>query len=505
MAAGPRLRTGIIAAIFVATVVLPATPATAKVFCLGRKATKVGTSGADTLVGTKKDDVIVGMGGDDTIFGKGGNDRMCGSEGTDALFGQGGKDLLDGEEGGDQVSGGKGDDVLDGGVDDDLSGGDYVNYFPSLTPVTLNLAAGIATGEGRDKLRGIENVFGSPLADSIGGDDETNLIQPLGGDDQVRAGGGLDIVYDGTGGDAPAVDGDDKIDGGEGPDAVYYGNSPAAVQVDLALGAAAGDGTDEIAGIEGIFGSSFDDTLSGNGQRNLLLGAMGDDHLDGRGANDAAGFWASPGPVSADLSTDSATGAEGNDELTSIEGLLGSVFFSDTLRGDDANNLLDGDGGDDQLFGMGGNDWMTGAAGNDQIDGGAGDFDLADYSSNAFQQVSTAVDVDLFTGAASGGAGNDNLTGIEAVAGSSEGDVLAGDQGANVFFGGGGDDDVGAGGGDDKIDGGPGVDNADAGEGIDKCRNVETTEGCENENAQDISSHPIEQDAADIALYRRNI
>jgi Ca2+-binding RTX toxin-like protein len=487
----------------VAALFVTAPPAEAKPFCLGRKATIVG--GASTTIrGTKKADVIVGTDADDTIAGLGGNDRICGGLGNDAIFGQGGIDLLLGEAGGDQLSGGPGNDRIDGGVVDSFGNADYVNYFPSKVGVTVNLAAGTATseGEGSDKIKHIENVFGSKFNDNITGSEARNFIQGLGGNDVIHGAGGLDIIFDGVGGETPAVDGNDQIDGGPGPDAVHYGASPAAVTVNLAMGSATGDGSDQLQAIEGVFGSNFDDTLTGNAERNLLLGGAGNDRLDGGPSNDAAGFWFASAPVTANLATDTASG-EGNDQLLNIEGLLGTVLFDDTLTGDDSNNLLDGDGGDDKLFGMGGNDWMTGGAGNDQIDGGAGDYDMADFSTSAFQEVAPAVDVDLQSGNATG-QGTDKLTAMEAVYGSDAADIMAGDDGPNTFFGLGGDDDIGAAGGEDRIDGGDGNDSADGGEDTDKCRNVETQFGCENLDTSELPEHPVQKDAAEIASYRRN-
>jgi Ca2+-binding RTX toxin-like protein len=482
------------------TVLVPSSPAAAKAFCLGRKATIVAQS--NFTKGTKKADVIVGTSGDETILGGGGNDRICGGAGVDALFGQGGVDIIAGEEDGDQLSGGAGNDVLDGGTDAAGLSGDYVNYFPSKAAVTVNLSSGTATGEGTDKLKRIENVFGSNFADLIGGSDATNLIQPLGGNDVVHSGAGLDIIFDGTGGETPAVDGDDQLDGGDGPDAVHYGSSPAAMTVHLGNGTATGDGTDQLTGLEGAFGSNFDDSLTGDGARNLLLGGLGNDRLDGGPANDAIGFWFSSLPINADLGTGTATG-EGNDTLVNAEGLLGSVLNDDTLRGNESNNLLDGDGGNDKLFGLGGDDWITGGAGNDTIDGGAGTYDIADYSTTAFQEVTAAVDVDLLAGTASG-QGNDTIAGIEAVFGSAENDFLAGDGGSNTFFGGPGDDQIGAAEGDDRIDAGLGVDDVDGGDGVDKCRNAETAFSCENQDANEVPAHPVQKDAEDISQYRRN-
>jgi Ca2+-binding RTX toxin-like protein len=483
----------VIALLFVA---LPAPGAHAKPRCLGKVATIVGTSGDDTLQGTAKADVIVTRGGDDAVAALAGNDLVCGGAGVDALFGQEGNDRLAGGAGADQISGGVGNDSIDGGRDFD-----YVNYYFSPAGVNVDLGAGSGTGEGTDALKGIENVFGSPFADSIMGSEGTNLIAPLGGNDTVDARGALDIVYDGVGPQSSGTDGDDILDGGDGLDAVAYTTSPGPVNASLASGTATGNGTDTIDGMEGIWGSPFDDVLTGDSARNLLLPNDGNDQVDGGGANDAAAFWfASTGPVTADISSGTASG-EGSDTLTGIEGLLGSVAFGDVLRGNDQTNLLDGDAGDDQLFGEGGNDWLTGGVGNDQIDGGAGDYDIADFSTTAFLEVTAAVTVSLEAGTATG-QGSDALSGIESIRGSELGDTLTGDAGPNVLFGLGGNDRIFGLAGNDSLDAGQGRDDADGGLGTDQCVDAEADPNCEG-GASPLQ-HPALADAKVIEDFRRN-
>jgi pimeloyl-ACP methyl ester carboxylesterase len=73
--------------------------------CIGKRATRIGTSGPDTLNGTNGADVILGLGGNDVINGKGGNDLICGGSGNDALNGGAGNDKLDGGSGTDTCKG----------------------------------------------------------------------------------------------------------------------------------------------------------------------------------------------------------------------------------------------------------------------------------------------------------------------------------------------------------------------------------------------------------------
>jgi Ca2+-binding RTX toxin-like protein len=462
---------------------------------LGEPATIVGSPNDDSLKATEEADVIVGLGGDDTIPGLGGNDLICGGPGNDVLYGQTGRDRVAGGPGRDQVSGGGGRNRVEGGPDFD-----YANYYLSPVGVDVDLATGTASGEGTDALTGIESVFGSQLADSITGDAGSNYVQPFGGNDAVTGGGGLDIVFDGVGPLGSGTDGDDVFDGGDGLDAVAYSEAPGPVVASLAAKSATGNGNDTISGMEGIWGSAYDDRLTGDSARNLLLPGGGNDQVDGGGANDAAAFWFSTAPVTADLSQGSASG-EGDDTLTGIEGLLGTVVFGDVLTGDARTNLLDGDGGDDRLFGGDGNDWLVGGLGNDEIDGGAGSFDLADFSTTAFQEVVAPVTVDLAEGTATGH-GTDDLSAIEGLLGSALDDHLGGDAGPNVIFGLAGNDVVSAGDGDDRVDGGPGRDDVDAGLGDDRCRRAEVETGCEG--AEEPPMHPATEDVKVVEDFRRN-
>lgn len=492
-----RIAPGLVATT-IALIPLTPSPSSAAAMCMGRSATIEGTPGDDELGGTPNDDVIVGGGGDDVISGSDGDDVICGGGGDDALFGEAGRDVLAGDAGKDQVSGGAGNDELSGG-----KGLDFVNYYVSPTAVQVDLAAGRATGEGNDDITGIENIFGSLFDDDLVGSNSSNVIQALDGDDRVDAGGGIDLIYDGVapGSKAP-TDGDDDLGGGPGPDGVLYTSSPASVSVDLTAGSAAGNGTDVLAGIEGVFGSPFDDVLEGNSERNLFLGLGGDDTIDGRDGGDAVAYWLASGPVTADLAAHqgSASG-EGTDDFTNVEGLLGSVGFGDDLRGDDGNNLIDGDGGNDDLSGLEGNDWLVGGTGNDTIDGGEGTYDLVDYSNTAFLEVVAAVTVDLSAGTARG-QGNDAIAGVEAVKGSSLNDVIRGDGLVNLLFGEGGDDDIRSSGGNDFIDGGPGPDSANGQAGTDNCVNANQRSSCERKGRAE--EHPVLDEASEIEGWRRN-
>jgi glucose/arabinose dehydrogenase len=83
--------------------------------CAGKRATVIGSGGADRLAGGGGRDVIVGAGGADRIKAGGGRDLLCAGKGADELRGGGGRDRLRGGGGDDRLRGGGGRDRLDGG------------------------------------------------------------------------------------------------------------------------------------------------------------------------------------------------------------------------------------------------------------------------------------------------------------------------------------------------------------------------------------------------------
>ena len=348
------------------------------------------------IVGTAAGETLQGTAGADRIQGLNGVDTLVGLQGDDVLFGGGGIDFL---------QGGPGDDFLFGGA-----GFDLANYRNALGAITVSMAALTVQGEGTDELLGIEGVFGTAFADTfIGGD----------GDDQFAGGGG-----------------NDRIEGGAGSDTAAYTLAASAVTVNLATGVVTGpDGADTLISIENAVGSAFNDTLIGTADANRLRGNGGDDVLDGAGGFDTVDYFNAAAGVTVDLASGVAIGA-GNDTLSNIEAVIGSEF-ADTLIGNAQANTLDGLGGDDVL---------DGGAGDDTLIGGAG-FDFADY-----RTAGAAVMVNLLAGTASGGAGNDTLSGIEAVIGSAFADTLVGDAGVNFLRGMGGNDILDGGDGNDLAD-----------------------------------------------------
>ena len=434
--------------------------------------------GTDTLTGIEN---VTGSSGVDTITGDGFANVLVGNAGGDTLNGLGGDDTLSGGTGIDVLNGGEGNDTLLGGADNDtLNGGNGTDTAVFAAAVTVNLETGTATGEGTDTLVSIENATGSAAADTLIGDSGINVLNGNGGNDVLD--GGL---------------GNDTLNGGAGFDTVTYERALAGVAVSLAVaGAHATEmGSDTFISIEGLTGSNFADTLTGDAGSNVLnglagndilnggdgddelSGGLGNDTLNGGAGFDLANFSTAAAGVTVDLVAGTATG-DGNDTLSSIEDVIGSSF-DDTLTGtaggnfligDSGNDIINGGGGSDTLDGGAGNDTLKGGDGNDMLDGGIGD-DILDGGAGEdiviYADATAGVNVDLLTGLASGGAGNDTISGIENVTGSAFNDTLIGNDASNIMNGLAGIDTMNGGGGDDTLFGGDGADVLNGGAGVD--------------------------------------
>jgi len=427
--------------------------------------TYIGTNGNDTLIGlddiaddlTGKlgNDVLIGGGGDwvvdfahydgatsavtvnlaaGTSSGGDGNDTLSGIEGVtgsnfnDTLVGDSKDNTLIGNKGNDSLLGGDGNDTLRGGLGNDiLTGGDgwgfdSADYSDSKSAVTVNLVTGTASGgSGNDILSGIEAVIGSDFNDTLtGGNADGNALFGGNGNDTLLGGNSFSIT----------------LDGGNGNDTLISGNSV----------------------YNWLDGGSGNDSLVGGDGSDTLIGGLGSDIL--KGGNNWSVDWADYSNASAsetvNLSAGIASGGDGNDILSEIEAVRGSSY-NDILIGDANDNILDGANGNDTLAGGDGSDTLTGGLGDDILAGGGGQgFDWATYA-----DASSSVTVNLATGLASGGSGNDKLSGIEGITGSSSNDKLTGDANGNTLNGGKGDDWVMGGLGNDTLIGGKDVDWAD--------------------------------------------
>jgi len=260
-------------------------------------------------------------------------------------------DVIKGSSGDDKIIGSKGNDVLNG-----RGGIDVISFDQFSSSVTVNLKTGLATSDyGTSSLSNFEDVEGSSYADTIIGNAADNVLQGFGGND--------------------------SLDGGAGSDTASYLDATYAVTVDLSThSATGGSGLDTLLSIERIIGSRFNDTLIGSSGRDSFLGGFGNDSLDGGGGVDTAEYSGVGTGVVVDLKLGTTSGGAGNDTLTNIENVNGSIFsdtllgnsLSNVLYGGDGNDTLVGNEGKDILYGNDDDDLLRGGAGNDVLYGGSG-------------------------------------------------------------------------------------------------------------------------------------
>jgi Ca2+-binding RTX toxin-like protein len=497
-----------------------------------------GDDNVNILAGDNGDDTLNGGGGGDTLLGDGriatnannvikttldvvtlgdvgnGNDTLHGGDGNDVLIGGGGNDSLYGEGDADLLRGGLGDDLIDGGSGIDRAG--YYQDDPNIGGVTVSLMlqdqAQDTGSQGMDTLHSIENLSGTPFADVLTGDDGSNWIW---GSPALLADGSIshtnnDQLYGMGGNDILEVGiGDHTIDGGADTDAIRFtenafADGPVSINLNQQDGTAqnTGQGNWILLNIENACGGTGNDTITGDGNANVLAGDNGNDTLFGKAGDDTLygdGRIAidDHGAVSsfADVRTlggagngndtlwggdgsDALYGGGGNDQLFGGDiGPIGSIDQpldgADILHGGDGNDLLRGASGDDQLFGDDGEDNLRGDLGNDTIDGGAG-WDIAWYRFDD-AGVASGVTFDASNFKASttfsmsdGRGGTDTLSNVESlqVTGSAYDDVITGSQYAtsdashfaNIIFSLGGNDQIFGGAYADLLNGGNGND-----------------------------------------------
>ena len=451
-------------------------------------------SNDNALTGTTGDDIINGLGGNDVISGLAGNDTLNGGDGADRLIG------------------GEGADILNGGA-----GFDSADYRSATTRVAFNVISGGTIGDANgDSFSGLERYYLSNFNDTITGSDANEFFYGEDGNDTINAGGGIDRVYGGDGDDIQRGQGGndqlygsagaDQLNGGTGFDIANYRAASSTIIVNLATGGTGGDADgDTYFGLEAIYGSDFNDRMTGNSSTNELRGFDGDDVLDGAGGNDRlfggngadsliggagldiAMYTVATAGVTLDLATGGTGGEAAGDTFTDIEWVFGSDF-NDDITGDSGANRLTGNDGNDTLNGAGGNDRLLGGNGNDTINGGDGvdtifgqtgddimtggagnDFFFGDSGADShdggtgtdtvsYLASSTGVTVNMQTGGTGGDAMGDTYTNIERIFGSSHDDSLTGSDGDDILIGNGGNDFLTGGLGNDSLNGGAGVD-----------------------------------------------
>lgn len=452
-----------------------------------------GNAGANTITGNSGINTLTGGDGDDTYFVQNTGDTVVenSSEGTDTVSssvsftitdedvehltltgssgnsatGNASANTLTGNTGNNTLTGLGGGDALVGGA-----GTDTASYAGSAA-VNVNLSTGVVSGGDAvgDSFSSIENLTGSSNDDTLTGDANANRIDGGAGEDTMTGLGGNDVyVVDNVN--------DSVVEaGGGGTDTVESSVTIAALFAEVEnltlTGSSAIDGT----------GNGLANTITGNSGNNALAGGAGDDIYVVQNAGDTVVENAAEGTdrintsvsftLSANVENMVLTGAG----ITGTGNALDNTFFVDdtgdqvveaasggvdtvsssvsytitdedvehlTLTGSASNsatgnasaNTLTGNTGDNVLIGLGGGDALVGGDGSD----------TASYAG------STAVSVNLSSGAVAGGdAVGDTFSSIENLIGSSNVDALTGDANANRIDGGAGADNMAGLGGDD--------------------------------------------------------
>ncbi|PVE24351.1 protease [Microvirga sp. KLBC 81] len=262
-------------------------------------------------------------------------ENAVGGSGSDTLTGNEAANSLTGGAGNDRLTGGKGNDALDGGVGIDtiVFSGPRSNYSVSALPdgslQVTDLRSG--TPDGKDLVKSAEWFQFS---------DKTYSLSEMTSSSIATAPQNL------------------SISGGAGNDTLSGG-----------------------AGNDTLDGKGGSDKLYGKDGADVLAGGAGRDYLDGGAGADTASYATAVKGLVADLmfASNNTQDAYG-DTYANIENLTGSGY-ADSLRGNDAANVIRGGAGNDSLYGRGGNDVLRGGVGADMLFGGAGadvfDFDIS--------------------------------------------------------------------------------------------------------------------------------
>ncbi|WP_254203212.1 retention module-containing protein [Aeromonas sp. FDAARGOS 1418] len=157
------------------------------------------------------------------------------------------------------------------------------------------------------------------------------------GNDTLNGNAGNDILLGGLG--------NDTLNGGNGNDTASYFDSAAGVTVTVngANQNTGGAGTDSLSNMENLVGSMFNDSLTGDGNANVLSGLAGNDILSGGGGDDL---------LIGGTGSDTLTGGAGKDTFKWMAGDAGGTDtikdFTTGANGDvlDLSELLSGEHAD---------------------------------------------------------------------------------------------------------------------------------------------------------------
>ena len=361
---------------------------------------------ADVLDGDDNDNVLTAAGSGDTLRGHGGDDRIFtasggvydGGAGTDELFIYSEMAVINTD-------------------DPDFP---FIDFLNASEAIVVDLASGTIVNDGFGQTGTFSN-FEVYRVQAVDG--QTNVITGTDGADDVTAYGSANVELFG---------GNDVFFSNDSSD---YSNRDIIVD-----------------------GGEGNDTLTTAGGNDILIGGSGADVLDGGSGTDYADYTASSAGVAVNLVRGNAGGGDAaGDQLSNIEGVLGSAY-GDSLVGNAEDNFFAGYAGNDRMFGGDGNDELAGGDGNDSLTGDAGDDTI--FGDAGRDTLAGGEGLDVIYGGEDG----------DRIFGNDGDDFLYGDSGNDLITGGDGNDSLFGGEGNDSLTGGEGDDVIETGEGIDKVR-----------------------------------
>jgi Ca2+-binding RTX toxin-like protein len=255
---------------------------------------------------------------------------------------------------------------------------------------TFSLALGTITGGGASATNSVQTtivdddtineiLYGTLGPDFINALDGNDTVNGLAGDDTILGGKGVDILNGDDGNDIlQGGAGKDTLKGGAGLDVADYSDKKKVVDVAIAKSTTVevnGKVEDKIKGVEGIFGGSAADQLTGDGKANLFRGGGGKDSIDGGKGLDTIDY--SDKTKAVEIKLDGSNqitvkvAGKAEDSIKAFENAIGGSA-GDKLMGDGEANGLGGGGGNDTISGGAGKDTVVGDAGKDSLDGGSG-------------------------------------------------------------------------------------------------------------------------------------
>lgn len=200
------------------------------------------SGGINEIRGNRKDNTLFGTFGEDRILAGAGDDIIYADSGNDFVWAEDGNDLIYGEEGNDELFGLNGNDTIFGGA-------------------------------------GNDEVIGGNGADYLDGGSHDDFLQGGQGNDTIFGGAGQDIAaFDDVVGYGGAYLGivltSDDVTGSY---SVIYDNQAGTAETDI------------VKDVEEIWGSNFDDQMTGSSVEDIadrFFGLQGFDTLDGGAGED---------------------------------------------------------------------------------------------------------------------------------------------------------------------------------------------------------------------------